>query len=388
MTQILINTFIKNSEDIENLKVRAKYGVLAGIVGIICNVLLCISKIAIGLISSSVAIMADGLNNLSDAASSIVSIVSFKMASKEPDSEHPFGHGRIEYIAGLIVAFMILLVGYELIQSSIAKIINPQPVEFSFTLIIVLVLSIIIKLWMGGFNRKIGKAINSAMLIAVMQDSINDAISTFVVLISAIIADMSGLLLDGYVGLIVALFIIYSGIKIAKETLDPLLGLAVDPEISQKIEEILLHYEDIKGVHDLIVHNYGEGKNIASIHVEVADNCDFVKVHEVIDAAEKLVWRKTGVYIVIHMDPICLDDERVLKIRQQLEATILKIDDELSMHDFRIVDGDHNINLIFDIVVSYDYTQDKKEELIKIIEQKMKRIDNKYSCVITIDHKM
>lgn len=388
MTKFIIKHFIPDYENVKNNIVRERYGVVSGIVGIICNIFLFLVKLSIGFITSSISIAADAVNNLSDALSSVISLLGFKLANKAPDEAHPFGYGRTEYLAGLLVAFFIGVVGLEFAKSSVNRIINPEPVLFSPVLLLILAISILVKLWLGIFNKELGNRINSTVLLATMQDSINDVITTSVVVVGMIASRFTSLPVDGYIGLIVALFILYSGVGIAKDTLSPLIGQAADPDIAKNIENIVLGFNSVVGVHDLIIHNYGAGKSLASIHAEVPDTANFVQIHEVIDEAEKAVWKQTGVFLVIHMDPVAIDNEHVNELKKITLSVLNEIDDRLTMHDFRIVDGERNINLIFDVVAPFDYQKLKAEELIKNIRSGIKKHDKRYNAIITLDHQM
>lgn len=388
MTDFLIRHFVPDWQNTKDARVREHYGILSGFVGLCCNALLFTVKLVIGLLTGSISIAADAVNNLSDGLSSLISIIGFKLAGKAPDSRHPFGYGRSEYIAGLAVSFLIMAVGLEFLKSSASRIFDPSPVKFSPVLTGILALSMLVKLWMGLFNRRIGRAIHSAVLLAAMQDSINDVITTSVVILGMIAGQFTDLPVDGYVGVIVALFILWAGWNIAKDTLAPLIGEGADPESAAEIEALVLGFPEIVGVHDLIVHNYGAGKSLASLHAEVPDNSDFVAVHEVIDEAEKLVWQKTGVYLVIHMDPISLNDERVNAAREMVRQTLAGIDERLSMHDFRMVDGQKQINLIFDVIIPFEYTDLQREALRENLTDVIKRRDRRYNPVITLEHHM
>ncbi|MDR3765744.1 MAG: cation diffusion facilitator family transporter [Butyricicoccus sp.] len=388
MTQFIIRHFIPDADNVRDAQVRERYGVVSGIVGIFCNVFLFAIKLAIGLITGSISIAADAVNNLSDGLSSLISVVGFKLAGKAPDSKHPFGYGRTEYLAGLAVAFLIGLVGVEFAKTSIDHILHPSTVLFSPLLMVILALSMLIKLWMGAFNRNLGNRIDSTVLRATMQDSINDVITTSVVIIGMIASQFTTIPVDGYIGLIVAVFILWSGIGIARDTLSPLIGQAADPDIAQSIEDIVLSFDGIIGVHDLIVHNYGAGKSLASLHVEVPDSANFVAIHEVVDEAEKAVWKQTGVFLVIHMDPVSVDDEHIQQLRDMTLEALVKIDNRLTMHDFRVVDGDRQINLIFDIVAPFEYQGEKQQQLLKDIRRALRARDRRFHAVITVDHQM
>ena len=388
MTKFIIKKFIPEYVNVKNAAVRERYGIVAGTVGIICNIFLFLVKLSIGLITSSISIAADAVNNLSDALSSVISLFGFKLANKAPDETHPFGYGRTEYLAGLLVAFFIGVVGLEFAKSSINRILNPETVLFSPVLLLILAISILVKLWMGIFNKELGTRINSTVLLATMQDSINDVITTSVVVVGMIASCFTSLPVDGYIGLIVAIFILYSGIGIAKDTLSPLIGQAADPDIAKNIENIVLNFDGVVGVHDLIIHNYGAGKSLASIHAEVPDTANFVQIHEVIDEAEKAVWKETGVFLVIHMDPVAIDNEHVNEIKKVTLSVLNEIDERLTMHDFRIVYGERNINIIFDVVAPFEYQKSKAEELIKNIRSELKNHDKRYNAIITLDHQM
>ena len=388
MTKALIRLFIRDAENTRSARVREQYGVLSGAVGIACNVFLFILKVVIGLVTGSISIAADAFNNLSDGLSCLISIVGFKVSGKEPDAKHPFGYGRTEYIAGLVVSFIIVLVGFEFFKTSIDRILHPAPVAFSVVLVVILAVSMLVKLWMGAFNVQIGRRIDSPVLMAAGQDSRNDVITTGVVILGMVAGRFTTLPVDGYVGVLVALFIIWAGFGIARDTVAPLLGEAADPEIAKNIEKLVMESEYIVGVHDLIVHNYGAGRWLASLHAEVPSDSDFVAVHEVIDEAEKRVWQQTGVYLVIHMDPIDVNNEHVAALREQVDAALREIDETLSMHDFRVVDGERQINLIFDVVVPFSYDNDAKRNLMMTIRDKLKQIDYRYNPVVTFDHQM
>ncbi len=388
MTQFIIRHFIPDADNVRDAQVRERYGVVSGIVGIFCNVFLFAIKLVIGLITGSISIAADAVNNLSDGLSSLISVVGFKLAGKAPDSKHPFGYGRTEYLAGLAVAFLIGMVGVEFAKTSIDHILHPSAVMFSPVLLVILALSMLVKLWMGAFNRNLGNRIDSTVLRAAMQDSINDVITTSVVIIGMIASQFTSIPADGYIGLIVAVFILWSGIGIARDTLSPLIGQAADPDIVQSIEDIVLSFDGIIGVHDLIVHNYGAGKSLASLHVEVPDSANFVAIHEVVDEAEKAVWQQTGVFLVIHMDPVSVDDEHIQQLRDMTLSAIVKIDNRLTMHDFRVVDGDRQINLIFDIVAPFEYQGEKQQQLLKEIRRALRARDRRFHAVITVDHQM
>lgn len=385
MTEFLVRRFVKNYEEIEREEVRTRYGILSSVVGILCNVLLFGVKLLIGLFMHSIAVMADAFNNLSDAASSVISFVGVKMASKPADEEHPFGHGRMEYIAAFIVAFLVIQVGFSFFKSSAGKLMNPEEITFQLVPFVILVLSVGVKLWMGLFNRKLGKRINSKVMLATSADSMGDVVTTSATIVSILICRFAGINIDAAAGLLVSLMVMWAGISIAKETLEPLIGEAVDPELYKKITDLVEAYDGILGTHDLIVHNYGPSKSMASIHAEVPRDVDIEESHEIIDRVEREVARELGIFLVIHMDPIEVKDEEVLKSKQELEDTLCAIDERLSMHDFRMVKGKQQINLIFDLVVPYDYDKKRQEELLEQVIRMMQENDRRYRFVITID---
>lgn len=388
MTKALVRLFIRDADNTKDARVREQYGVLSGGVGIACNVFLFVLKLTIGLLTGSISIAADAFNNLSDGLSCLISIVGFKLSGKAPDAKHPFGYGRTEYIAGLIVAFLIVLVGVEFLKTSFSRILHPEPVAFSGVLLTILAVSMLVKLWMGAFNSAIGRRIESPVLLAAGQDSRNDVITTAVVVLGMVAGRFTTLPVDGYVGVLVALFILWAGVGIARDTVTPLLGEAADPEVAQHIEEIVCQSEYIVGVHDLIIHNYGAGRSLASLHAEVPSDSDFVAVHEVIDEAEKRVWQQTGVFLVIHMDPIDVNNEHVSALRAQVDGVLRDIDENLSMHDFRAVDGERQINLIFDVVVPFSYREKDKRDMLAEMRRRLKLIDVRYNPVVTLDHQM
>lgn len=386
MTELLVKLFVKNNKNVENAKVRNDYGVLSSLVGIACNVILCTTKIFIGLIINSISVMADGFNNLSDAASSVVSLVGVKLAGRPADKEHPFGHGRFEYIAALVVAFLILQVGFSLLQSSFQKVLHPEQLSFNPVLVGILCLSIFIKLWMMLFNRKLGKRINSTIMLATSFDSRNDVVVTTGTIISAVIAGLTGLKIDGYMGVLVSIFVMFSGVKIAKDTLEPLIGQAVDRGIFNKLTEMVLSYEGIVGTHDLIIHNYGPTHRMATIHVEVPNSMGFEKAHETIDQIERDVLEKLDIFLVIHMDPIEVDDKTVLEKKEMVLEVIGKLEERATVHDFRVVNGEHHINLIFDLVLPYSYKKSEEQRLLSNIEEEVRKRDARLQCVITMEN--
>lgn len=388
ISDFLVKRFVKNYKNVEEENVRNSYGFLGGIVGIIINSLLFAIKLSIGLIVGSIAVTADAFNNLSDAASSLITILGFKLSSLPADEEHPFGHGRLEYISGLIVAFMVMMVGVQFIKSSFQRIMNPEVVSFETIPFILLLISILFKVWLSKFNKLIGNRINSSALKASSIDALGDVVTSSTVALSLLLSNWIRFPIDGYIGIIVSLIILYSGYSLIKDTLSPLLGESPDEKLASNIKEGVLSYDEISGVHDLIIHNYGPGKCMASIHAEVPSTSSIVKIHEIIDKAEKEVSEKFNIHLIIHTDPICVDDKEVLKTQDELQNILNKIDIIKSMHDFRVVgEGEHK-NLIFDIVV--DSSKRGKEitdtELIDMICIDVKRLSPYYNCVITIDN--
>lgn len=387
VAEFLIKKFIINYQNIEEEKTRNAYVYLASIVGILCNLILSIIKISVGFISGSVSITADGFNNLSDMASSIITMVGIKLANRPADKEHPFGHGRMEYLSALVVAFMVMLVGVQFVKTSFERILNPVAVSFEIIPFILLLISLLIKLWLSRFNKFMGLKINSTALKAASVDALGDVFTSSCVLISFLAAKFTTLPIDGYVGLIVSAAILYAGYSLIKDTISPLLGEAPDEELVKKIKQGVLSYDNIIGVHDLIIHNYGVGKCMASIHAEIPSNIDLVTIHEIIDSAEREISQKLNIYLVIHMDPMCIHDDKINKVKGEVQEILLKYKTIKSMHDFRITEGKDKINIIFDIEVNaYEVnTPDKEEELKGKLESDIKKLNTLYNCVITID---
>lgn len=384
MGKFLIKTFIKNYESVSDPKVREQYGKLAGIVGIISNLLLCMMKIAIGLISRSIAIVADGINNLADASSSVITLVGFKLASLPEDDNHPYGHARIEYLTGLFISVFIIIIGVQLLRSSIDKILHPDPIQSGAVTVVILVIAILIKLWQSFFNVSIGKRIKSVTLMATGADSRNDVISTTAVLISVLVGWTTGLQIDGYMGALVALFIIWSGIQLVRETISPLLGEAPDQETVTAIKEIMQREPGILGIHDLMVHNYGPGKTFASIHIEVDADGDLMKSHDMIDNIERIVRETLRIQFVAHMDPIRIHDPAIIKMRTVISDALTPLDGVEDIHDFRIVPGPTHTNIIFDVVLSTSCSI-REDEIIAAADKAVKAIDESYYVVITFD---
>lgn len=383
MTALLLKLFIKQDEN--HPEYRTKCGNLTGLVGIFCNLLLFGLKLAVGLLSASISIMADAMNNLSDMGSSVVTILGFRLASKPADPDHPYGHGRYEYISAFIVSGLIILVGVELLKSSVDKLLNPTPLSFTWVSAAILAASVIVKFWMFLFNRKVGKKIESDAVIATAADSRNDALTTTAILASVLVQMQWGLNIDAYMGIVISLFILWSGVKTAKETLDPLLGQPLDMESAKELEREIMSFDGFLGVHDLITHNYGVGRSFASVHVEVPSNADIVKIHEQVDLCEKLVFERTGVHLTIHMDPVEVDNEKLNEAKSIIAERIRELHPSLTIHDFRMTPkSDERTNLIFDVVVPADMGG-KNSELKKQIEAIAKEIDPTYCCVIEFD---
>lgn len=384
MTKLLLRLFFKDVPETLTPEQRERYGMLGGIVGICTNLLLVAGKLTVGLLSSSISIIADAVNNLSDAASSIITLVGFRMAAKPADREHPFGHARFEYLSGLAVSGLVLLIGVEILKSSIQKIISPEAINASLVTVAVLVGSALLKLWQASFYRTVGKRISSTALKASAVDSLSDVITTSAVLVSTVMAWQTGLMLDGYMGLAVALFIIYSGIKLVKETLNPILGEAPDEELVQKIEESIKSYEGVLGLHDLMVHNYGPGKCFASVHVEVDAKEDNLKSHDLIDNIEREISEGFGIQLVIHHDPVVTDDPELNELYAYVMNVVIGIDPSLTIHDFRLVRGPTHTNLIFDVVVPCGWST-PHAALADEIAARIKQRDESLYAVITID---
>ena len=385
MTELLVRKFVKNCDKVEDARVRTAYGVLASVVGSICNVLLFAGKLAVGAILRSVSVMADAFNNLSDAASSVIGFVGVKMAEKPADKEHPFGHGRIEYIAALIVSFLVIEVGFTFFKSSLGKIREPEELSFSLVSTGILLASVAVKLWLGRFNRLLGKKINSSVMQAAAADAMGDVAATLATVFSILFYHFTNINIDGYVGILVAIAVMWAGIGIAKDTLEPLIGQPVDSRLYREITDFVESYDGILGSHDLIVHNYGPTRSLASIHAEVPSNVDIETSHEIIDKIERDAAKKLGLFLVIHMDPVATQDKRVARLKEEVSAAMKTIDSRLSLHDFRVVDGEHQINLIFDVVVPHSYEKKDMTQLHLDIMEKVSELDSRYQCVITME---
>ena len=384
MIQFLVKWFIKDYENTKNPKVREAYGMLGGVLGIACNILLFFAKLLAGIMTGAISIMADAFNNLSDAGSSVVTLIGFKMAGKPADKEHPFGHGRMEYLAGLFIAAAIMLVGWELGMSSIEKILHPEELTYSGVSIIILVLSILVKMWMASYNRFLGNKIQSATMKATATDSLSDCIATTAVLLSIGIGYFTSWNVDGIAGFIVSIFIFIAGINAMKDTIQPLLGQAPDQEFVNKIEEIVLSHNVIIGIHDLIVHDYGPGRIMVSLHAEIPYDMDIMEAHDIIDDIEMDIKKEFHCDITIHMDPVVFDDDVTNTMKKEVLSIIQTVDKELMMHDFRMTTGPLRTNLIFDVVVPYDCKK-TSQEIKKEISEKVEQLEGNYYARVQID---
>jgi len=385
MTTLLMKACLPKGKPPTDPKVRSAAGKLSGVVGMICNILLFIGKFLIGSVSGSVSITADAMNNLSDASSSVVTLIGFKLAEKPADEDHPCGHARYEYLSGLAVAAMIVVIGFELAKTSIGKIITPTEVTFSIPLVLVLVMSILVKLWMSLFCAKLGKYIDSTALLATAADSRNDVISTGAVLLAAVLQGLFGWKIDGYMGLGVACFILYSGAMLAKDTISPLLGESASPELQKQIVALMKQEEAVLGYHDLMVHDYGPGQRFGSLHIEMDQGLDPLWCHELIDNLERKSLQLLGVHLVIHYDPIVIGDAETDEIRELLTGVLLSYDARLSLHDFRMVKGTGHTNLIFDIAIPHDMTGQEKAIRQALENALAENRQGTYYLVITFD---
>ena len=385
MIELLARWFIPHRDNTADGAVRRAYGTLCGAVGIGLNVLLFIGKFFAGQLSGSIAVTADAFNNRSDAGSSAVTLLGFRLAGKKPDPDHPFGHGRIEYISGLIVAGLILLMGVELAKSSFDKILHPEEVTFSALALVILAVSVAVKLYMWHYNRRIGGKIRSAAMEATASDSLSDAAATSAVLLAMLIGRWTGLAVDGYVGMVVALFILFSAYKAAKETLSPLLGQAPDPELVQHIRDIVEEHDTVVGIHDLVVHDYGPGRQMVSLHAEVPASGDILQLHDVIDNIERELHEKLHVQAVIHMDPIVTDDETVDALRRQVAELVRQVEPRMTVHDLRVIRGTTHTNLVFDAVLPLDAAI-TPAEAGRRIREKVAELDGDYYAVVTVEH--
>lgn len=384
MFQLLSKLFIKNHEDYTDPKVRQSYGILAGAVGILLNFLLFAAKALEGLLSHSIAITADAFNNLSDAGSSVITLIGFRLSGQEADSDHPYGHGRIEYLSGLVVAAIILLMGVELIKSSFSKILHPELPDFSPVIVFILTLSILVKLYMYMYNHRISVRIDSAAMKATAADSLNDCIATAAVLASSLIGHFTGVSIDGWCGLIVGIFILRAGIEAAKDTVDPLLGKAPDPAFVEHIRSIVLSHPEVLDVHDLLVHDYGPGRMMISLHAEVPAEGDFLKLHDIIDNIERELQTTLSCSAVIHMDPVLTKDSETSRLHEIVSSLAKQLDPSVSVHDLRLVKGPTHTNVIFDVAVPFQFRMDDPE-IRAYFSEKIRLLDGSYFCVVNID---
>ena len=384
MVNFLAKIFIRKRGEFSSPEVRAAYGTLCGTIGIVLNIVLFAIKFIAGLLSGAISVIADAFNNLTDAGSSVITLIGFRMSGQKPDKHHPFGHGRIEYISGLIVSFIIILVGFELGKSSVSKIFEPEAVVFSVTALVILIISVFIKAYMAFYNFRVGRKISSSAMIATARDSLSDCIATSTVLICLLISHFASLDIDAYCGLAVSAFILYSGIRSAKETMDPLLGAPPSREFICEIEEIVYSHEGVAGIHDLIVHDYGPGRTMISLHAEVPADANLVETHDMIDNIEKDLRERLKCDAVIHMDPIATDDEHTLEVREKVASLVACIDSKLTIHDFRMVKGPTHTNVLFDIVIPFDMKK-SEEELRDNVQTIVKSIDKNYYSVVNID---
>lgn len=385
MTNLLVRLFIKEKDAVHKDSVRTAYGVLSSIVGIICNVILFVIKLIVGVFLHSISVTADAFNNLSDAASSIISLIGVKLAGKPADEEHPFGHGRIEYISALIVAFLVIEVGFTFLKDGIKKIQSPETLTFSTVSVIILCLSILIKVWLAFFNRKLGRKIQSKVMEATATDAIGDVITTSATIVSLLVFQITGRNIDGFIGVLVALVVMWAGIGIAKDTLKPLIGESIDPALFKTVSHFVEKYDGIVGSHDLILHNYGPNKSMGSIHAEVPSDVDINVSHEIIDRIEKDVQEELGILLVIHMDPIETKDGSILKAKNMVKQILKDLDPQLNFHDFRMVVGKERTNLIFDLVIPFEYTQEEEDSVRSEFLKRVEEIDKRYYCSVTID---
>ena len=384
MTERLVRRFIPDWENVGDPAVRERYGILSGGVGIFLNLLLSAGKLVAGLLTGSIAVTADAFNNLSDAGSSVVTLVGFKLAGQKADDGHPFGHGRIEYLAGLLVSLLILMVGVELGKSSIEKIIHPEDVAFSLLSVGILAVSILVKLWMCLFNRKLGKRIGSTAMEATATDSLSDVVATSAVLAGTLVGDLTGVSIDGWIGVAVAVFILRAGWGAAKDTVDPLLGSAPDPALVKGIQELVMSHRQVVGMHDLVIHDYGPGRRMCSFHAEVPQNADIMEAHDAIDHIEREILEKYGVETTAHMDPIATEDEGVNRLREQVRLLVKQVDDEMTIHDFRVTRGPQHTNLIFDVVVPR-HCKLSDEEIVRQITSRIRELDPACYAVLQLD---
>lgn len=386
MTEFLIRKFVLNYENIEDGAVRTRYGVLSSIVGIICNLILFGAKLLIGLLINSISVMADAFNNLSDAASSIIGFIGVKMADKPADEDHPFGHGRIEYIAAFIVAFLVIEVGFSLFKSSAVKIFRPEEMSFRIVSVVILLLSVCVKLWMGMFNKKLGSRIHSNVMLATAADSLGDVAATSATILSILVFRIAGWNIDGVIGLIVSVVVMIAGVNIARDTLAPLIGEAIDPSLYAEISNFVKSFDGIIGTHDLIIHNYGPSRSMASIHAEVPNDVDIMISHEIIDRIEREAYDRFHMSLVIHMDPVETKNQQFLEVKQMLGEVLAEVDSRLEFHDLRMVNGRERINLIFDLVVPRDYQKNQYQMVKEQIIRRVRERDGRCWCIMTMEN--
>ncbi|OUO38264.1 cation diffusion facilitator family transporter [Flavonifractor sp. An306] len=384
MTERLVRRFIRDWENVGDPAVRERYGALSGGVGILLNLLLSLGKFFAGLLTGSIAVTADAFNNLSDAGSSVVTLVGFKLAGQKADDGHPFGHGRIEYLAGLLVSLLILMVGVELGKTSIEKIFHPEQVDFSLVTVVILIASILVKLWMCLFNRNLGRRIGSAAMEATATDSLSDVVATSAVLAGTLVGEFTGVSIDGWVGVVVAIFILRAGWGAAKDTVDPLLGSAPDPALVKEIQDVVLSHKQVVGMHDLVIHDYGPGRRMCSFHAEVPQNADIMEAHDAIDHIEREIYQKFGVETTAHMDPIATEDEAVNSLREQVRDLVREVNPEMNIHDFRVTRGPQHTNLIFDVVVPHR-SKVSDEEIAGEITRRVQALDPSYYPVFQLE---
>lgn len=384
MTEFLVSRFVKDAQDVHDPKVRERYGVFSSLVGVGCNLVLFVAKFLLGTLANSLAIVADGFNNLSDVGSSVVTLLGFKLAARPADRDHPYGHGRIEYLCGLVIAGLVLVVGAEFVRGSIEKILKPEPLIFEWVVVAGLLLSIGVKFWMNRFNVTLSKRINSASLAATAADSLSDVCATSVTLLALVLSPFTTLPVDGIMGLVVAGFILFAGYSVARDTITPLLGQAPDPELVREIRRSLMAREGIIGVHDLMVHDYGPGRMFASVHAEVPVSVDILTSHEVVDLAEREIGAELGLHLTIHMDPIDNETEATGQLRRAVVGLVHTISPDFSIHDFRVVSGVHLTNLIFDVLVPMECPM-TEGEIQEKIQAAAKALDAKYTTVVSVD---
>lgn len=384
MLNILVKKFVQDSENVKNTHVRQSYGFLLSIISIVCNIILFASKFIVGSILNSVSVIADSFNNLSDSVSSIISLISFKVCSKPADSGHPFGHGRFEYISTLMVSFIIIILGYEFFKSSFDKILNPTPVEYSLPILIILIFAIALKFWLSKINKIVGKKISSDVLIATSEDAKNDCIITSLTVVSIIITKFTGVIIDGFAGIIVSIFLLKTGYTIARDMLSQLIGESIDNELAKSIKQDILGYDGVLGVHDLIIHNYGPTHSMATVHVEVPINISIQITHQTIDIIEREIGKKYNLLLVIHMDPVDTEDKRIMNL-SEIVTDALKSYEDVNAHDFRIINGEPNSNFVFELEVPHEYSQKQIDDLSKLIKQESKKVDSKCNCIIEVE---